>query len=126
MFKCEICGKTYTLLEERINCETNCFNKMITEKTLLEKEEKIRQQNERKIHLQNHLKELSNEIEQLGIEIEQKGKEIDNKSKEYEKALHEFKKEFPCADNLNPDTSICTDNSGLDTIMSALHILFNC
>lgn len=126
MFKCEICGKTYTLLEERINCETNCFNKMITEKTLLEKEEKTKQEKERKTKLHNHLKELSNEIEQLGIEIEQKGKEIDNKSREYEKALHEFKREFPCTDNINLDFSVSKDNLHSNALMSALHILFNC
>ena len=105
MFKCEICGKTYNILEERIKCETNCFTKVTAEKTISEKEEKIKQQNERKIHLQNQLKELSDEIEQLGIEIEQKEKEIGSKSREYEKALHKFKKEFPCVDNPNPDTS---------------------
>lgn len=126
MFKCEICGKTYSILEERINCETNCFTKMTAEKTISEKEEKIRRQNERKIHLQNRLKELSDEIEQLGIEIEQKGKEIDNKSREYEKALHEFKKEFPCTDNINLDFSVSKDNLHSNALMSALHILFNC
>lgn len=71
MYKCEICGKSYENLEDRIYCETKCFEeRKVAEEKL--KQEKLNAEREtRRVEVEeaqaNYLKLLKEYVDDYGI-----------------------------------------------------------
>ena len=89
MYKCEICGKEYENIEDRVACETKCLH---DRKVAEEKRKKIKLEQEKETRKQEIQIALGNK--RLEVESKEVMNKIDNRHREANKITQEALEEI--------------------------------
>ena len=83
VYKCGICGKEYSTVEERMECEKKCI------------EAKVRQKEEiTKVNFKNRRQKALDEIHQMEKERDEIAAVVNSKQDKIDEAYNKFYKEF--------------------------------